>query len=235
MKPLFSHPAGFLRHAALMLLVCATAAFAQAGRIYTAPEPGASGGIAGRVREELTHAVAVEHDRVRVFRAELSENGTAFRLEGLPTGKYDFVLFTKSGTIFEGLSLGSTPKLDEIPAKNLEQRVAVADGFFNRCRIHRTGISEDGDTVLALVERFRANNVLKQSGEALGQIVRRFEIIELTRATDDWQLSASRHFYREGEPIPAHPDFRRSVQLPALGGVRVTGTVKDLGEIALPK
>lgn len=216
------------------LLLTLASAFGQAGRIYTAPDPAATGGIAGRTVGELTHAVAIERDRVRVYRAALSERASAFRFEHLPVGKYDLVLFMKSGAVYEGLALGEAPRLAETPARNLVQRIATADSFFNQYQIHHTGISPDGETLLALVERYRAENVLKQSGERLGQLVRRFEVVELTRADDDWQLSSSRHFYREGEPIPAKPQFRKTVVHPSLQGVRVIQTIKDLGEIALP-
>ena len=145
------------------------------------------------------------------------------------------VLFTKSAVVYEGLALGEPATLQETPAKNLEKRVAVADGFFKSAKIHRTGMSPDGETLLAFVERFRANNILKQSGEALGEMVRRFEIIELTRASDDWQMSSSRHLYREGEPIPANPQFRQAVYVSALGDLRVVNATKDLGELSLPK
>ena len=216
----------------LFLALCTTS-FAQAGRIYTAPDPAATGGMSGAFPEPLTHAVAVERDRVRVFRANLTPDGTAFRFEHLPVGKYDLVLFARSGTVYEGIALGEPPTLAAASAKHLEERIAASDGFYNRSRIHRTGISADGEMLLAFVERYRANDVLKQNGEALGQMVRRFEIDEMTRASDDWQLTTSRHLYREGEPILAQ--FRSTIHVPDLGGLRVINTSKDLGKIALPQ
>jgi hypothetical protein len=146
-------------------------------------------------------------------------------------GKYDLVLFARSGTVYEGLALGDRPALAPESAQHLEERVAASDGFFNRYRIHRTGVSADGETLLAFIERYRANNVLKQSGEALGQMVRRFEIAELTRASDDWQLTNSRHLYREGEPVVEQ--FRASMHVPALGGIRVISELRTLGSIPL--
>lgn len=219
----------------LASLAFASTALAQAGRIYTQPEPANPGGIAGRVPSELTHAVAIEHDRTRVYLAQLSGGGTEFRFEHLPIGKYDLVLFTKSGPVFEGLALGAAATLAEAPAAHLKERVTAQDGFFNQATIHRMGLSEDGETLLAFVERYRANKIYKQNGEILGELVRRFEVIEFARAEDDWQLTTTRHFYREGEPVPAHPDFRKTVDIPALGGVRVINQLKDLGEIALPQ
>lgn len=217
--------------AAALFLAAALHGFAQAGRIYTAPDPAATGSLKGRTAEPLTHAVAVERDRARVFRAALDDDGRAFRFERLPIGKYDLVLFTRTGTVYEGLALGETLRLEGASDQNFRRRIDAADGFFNKTQIHRAGLSADGETLLAFVERFRANDVLKQSGEALGQMVRRFEIVELTRAADDWQMSASRHIYREGEPVV--PEFRKTVNLPALGNLRVVREPKDLGEIPL--
>lgn len=216
-------------------LFAAAGAFAQAGRIYTKPDPANPGGLAGRVSMPLTHAVAIEHDRTRVYLADLSAGGREFRFSHLPIGKYDLVLFSKNGPVFEGLALGAPATLPEPSAQHMQERMAAADTFFNQATLHRTGISEDGETVLAFVERYRANNVLKQNADHLNQLVRRFEVIEFTRATDDWQLTSSRHIYREGEPIPATPQFRKTVQLPALSGVRIITNIKDLGDIALPQ
>ncbi len=185
------------------------------GRIYTNPDGTSPGGILGRFGAELTHAIAVEHERAHVYLAELSDGGKTFKFSHLPVGKYDLVLVTKNGTVYEGLALGGPP--DAIPPtvslKNLETRIAVADSFFNRHTIHRIGI--DGETVLAFVERLRDKLILKQSGEKLNSNLRRLEIIDLERAGDDWQMAATRHIYREDEPITdessvfqPHPFFR---------------------------
>jgi hypothetical protein len=219
----------------LLTLALAGAALAQAGRIYTKPDPANPGALTGRVSKELTHAVAIEYDRTRVYLAELTGGGRQFRFANLPIGKYDLVLFSKNGSVFEGLALGASTQLPAAEAAHLKERIAAQDGFFNQATLHRFGLSEDGETLLAFVERYRANDVLKQSGEALKELVRRFEVIEFARASDDWQLTTTRHIYREGEPIPAAPQFRKTLQLPALGGLRVITNLKDLGEIALPE
>ncbi|MEI6349806.1 MAG: hypothetical protein WCP06_01720 [Verrucomicrobiota bacterium] len=224
----------------LLLLFGFASAFGQAGRIYTKPEAGATGGITGKAPVELIHAIAVERDRVRVFLADLSDAGKVFRFEHLPVGKYDLVLVAKDGTVTEGLDLGDdVSKLTETSMANLKKRIRLADGFFNQHAILRmgvTGMDESGDGVLlALVERQRANDVLKQSGERLNEMVRRLEIIELHQATDDWQMTGSRHLYREGEPIPKALSFYKDNHLPALSGIRVIDTTKDLGLVAGPE
>src|SRR5438552_1951263 len=107
-----------------LLLLTAQMAWAQAGRIYTAPESGASGGIAGTLPVgELTHAIAVDSERLKVFHGTVS--GGQFWFEHLPVGKFDLVLVTKERGLYEGLRLGNDQAV--LPTElrtNLEKRVA---------------------------------------------------------------------------------------------------------------
>jgi hypothetical protein len=215
-----------------VLMLCRSAQ-ADPGRIYTPPEPGASGGIEGSVDTGLTHALAVDHGRSHVYRAELTDGGKAFRFAHLPVGKYDLVLVAKNRVMFEGLDIGEVPALPPVSLKNLQARIAAADSFFNRHIIHRIGI--DGGRALAFVERIRDGLILKQSGEKLGSNLRRLEIVELVQATDDWQMAATRHIYREEEPIETAPPFMKHYFVSGLGNLRVVGSVKQLGALTLPK
>jgi hypothetical protein len=217
------------------LLAAAVNAAAQAGRIYSQPVATDTGGITGTMpSQELTHAIAVDHERLKVFRATLTSNDQTFRFEHLPVGKYDLVLVTKHREMFEGVRLGEPlTSLSTDLQTNLEKRIALADSFFNRYKIHRSGV--DGDRALVLVERLRDKLVLKQSGETLPQDLRRLEIIELDKSVDDWQMIQSRHLYREGEPIEKSPPFWRDTYVPALGAIRVVSGIKELGTLELPK
>ena len=211
-----------------------TAVRADPGRIYTQPDPASAGGIAGIADTELTHALAIDHERAHVYRAELSGAGKTFRFEHLPVGKYDLVLVAKNRAVYEGLALGdSSPNLSPVPSKNLATRIAVADSFFNRHTVHRTGF--EGDRALAFVERIRDKLILKQSGEKLDSNLRRLEIIELEQAADDWQMVTTRHIYREEEPIEKSPGFLRHFRVPGLGNIRVVDGVKQLGILTLPR
>jgi len=207
---------------------------ADSGRIYTKQDINNAGGIQGQVDLELTHALAVDHERAHVYLARLEEGGKAFHFEHLPVGKYDLVLVSKGGIVCEGLVLGEAAgSLSPTSMKNLQARIAVADSFFNRSAVHRTGI--EGDRVLAFVERIRDKLTLKQSGEKLESDLRRLEIIELDRATDDWQMVTSRHIYRENEALQSGLPFFKHVFVSGLGNIRVVDSVKDLGPILLPK
>jgi len=216
-----------------LVILFASVAFADTQRIYTQPEAGAAGGIEGSAGIELTHALAVDHERSHVYRAELLDAGKTFRFAHLPIGKYDLVLMAKNRVVYEGLALGEpAPALSPASADNLKKRVSVADSFYNRYTIHRTGF--EGDRALAFVERIRDKLTLKQNAEKLGSNLRRFEVIELEQASDDWQMVTTRHLYREEEPIEASPPFFKHFQVPGLGSIRVVDSVKQLGALSLP-
>ena len=217
----------------LLLFCCAALLRADPGRIYTVPDPAATGGIEGTAPLPLTHALAVEHDRLHVYRADLSDGGKTFQFHHLPVGKYDLVLISAGNTVFEGLALGDpAANPDPVSEQNLRTRIGAADSFFNRFAILRTGVN--GEQALAFVERIRDRLTLQQSGEKLNANLRRFEIIDLAKAGDDWQMSTTRHIYREEEPVRENPPFMKHFFVSTIGNLRVVDTVKQLGELPLP-
>ena len=210
-----------------------TAAMADGpGRIYTKPNTTDTGLITGKVTGAvLTHAIAVERDRTRVYLATLEQTGTAFRFPNLPVGRFDLVLVTNNNRVIEGLGLGAATALPDDRARHLAQGVTKADSFFNRHVCHRTGI--DGEVALVFTERLRDEQILRGSGEALGAGLRRLEIIELREAADEWQMVRTRHLYREETPRMKGLPFLNHLHNPALSGLRVATTPRDLGTIDL--
>ncbi len=230
-------------------------------RIYTEVDVSDDGGLEGKVEVPLTHALAMSREFVdkentysyeRCFRGVLSEGGRAFRFEHLPVGKYDLVLINQDlSVLYEGLILGSEiSKLPPVSRQNLEKIIGKQDAFFNKAFMMRAGIvtvEKDGDKtqrISALVERLRDKVFLTQGGDVVKAsrngkeamaFVRRFEVIELNQASDDWQVADTRHIYRETESsVGALPHFR-DVYVTALGNLRVVHSVKSLGLIPLPK
>ena len=202
------------------------------GRIYTKPVAADTGLITGKVKGAvLTHAIAVERDRTRVYLATLDPDGAAFRFPNLPVGRFDLVLVTKDNRVVEGLALGPAADLPADRAKHLEQGVAKADSFFNRHTRHRTGL--DGDLALVFTERIRDGQILRGSGEELNANLRRLEIIELHEADDEWQMTRTRHLYREETPRLQGIPFLTHLHQPALGGLRIAASTRDLGTIEL--
>lgn len=202
------------------------------GRIYTQPDPSSTGGVEGNSPVPVTHALAVDHERLHVYRGKLSNGGKAFSFNNLPVGKYDIVLIDEAKTIYEGVNIGEPlPPMSEKSSANLKQRIAVADAFFNTHTVHRMGIV--GDHCYALVERLRDRDTLTQGGKAMGN-VSRLEIIEFQQADDDWQMTETRHIYREEETKKAGAPFMKHFFVSDLGNIRVVDTVKSLPPLSLP-
>lgn len=221
----------------LLVIMAAILPIARAdgpGRIYTKADDADTGTISGSVKGAvLTHALAVERDRTRVYRAALDGAGTGFRFEKLPVGRFDLVLVTKDNRVIEGLALGAAPDLPEDRAKHLEQGVEKADSFFNRRIRHRAGI--EGGVALVFVERIRDRRILRGSGEQIDANLRRLEIIELRESDDEWQMVKTRHLFREEIPRIKDIPFLDHQHLPALGGLRIASAPRDLGMIDLTK
>ncbi len=221
---------------AVCILSFALAASAQTTVLYTKPAAGANGGISGKVDTELTHAIALNRDFTQCFRGDLSDGGKAFRISGLPTGKYDLICVTKSGQIFEGVEVGEDgSKLPADSVKHSEARIAKADTFFPKAKIHRFGLIEGGEKMMLFVERIRDTLILRQSGETLNSNLRRIEVVELIKAKDDWQMLNTRHIYREEAPVGPNMAFFTHKFVPELGNVRVIDSFKDIGSISLSK
>lgn len=202
------------------------------GRIYTKTDTADTGGIHGRITgAKLTHALAIERDRTRVYQATLADGGTGFEFANLPVGRFDLLLVTADNRLIEGLGLGPAEKLSADRAKHLEAGITKADSFFNRHLSHRCGI-ENG-VALVLVERIRDKQILRGSGEDLGSWLRRLEIIELDEAADEWQMRKTRHLYRVEIPRTAETSFFTHLHLPSLDGIRLAATRRDLGTIDL--
>ncbi len=221
---------------ALLVLLLLLSEFCPADtvqRIYTVPSVQDTGGIRGSCEAKITHALAVTHDHLRVYRGEVSADGKSFTFAHLPIGKYDLVMVTRDKLVYEGLALGAEQRPD-LPAgslENLRKRVEGQDAFFNHTKIHRLGF--DGENCYAFVERTSDRKILKQSGEALGADLRRLEVMELAQATDDWQVTTTRHLYREEQPVQGI-DFLADKFVPEFTNLRVIDSVKDLGAVVLP-
>lgn len=212
---------------ALLYLLLALPASAD---IYTKIDEANAGAIKGTTDKPLTHAIAIERDRVRVYLATLADEGRTFQFKHLPVGRYDLALVTKDAGIYEGLQLGEdASSLSKQSLELIRERMAQADTFFNQWRIHRIGL--DGDHAFVLVERLRDKKSLTQSGEVVPANIHRFEIADLQRAADDWQMIGTRHFYREPDSLDTtlfHDHF-----MSALQNIRVIDSPKDLGRLSL--
>ena len=200
-------------------------------RIYTAPDPAGGGGIKGSCGAKVTHALAVNHDRLGVYRGAVSAAGSVFDFSHLPVGKYDLVMVTKDARSTKGWR--SARKSATCPAgsmENLKTAHREAGRVFQPRAIHRLGF--DGENLSLFVERIQR--------PANSQAGRRGAQGEPAAAGNHGNRAGRRrlaghhdaHLYREEEPRTA--SITPCTVLPEFSNLRVIDGVKDLGSVTAP-
>lgn len=234
-----------LRLAVTAALLAAAAAVAgtatktvQSTRLYTAPDPSATGGIQGRIRGASPGGVYAlpQLDQTRVYRAELGPDGQAFVFSGLPVGKYDLVVVGKSG-FHEGLTLSrAESSLTPQDLKRIEKTINDGEPFFDRKEIHRAaGTTGREGKAQCVLQQVRTRPVTLQSAEVRSDIqVRSIKLASLEDVgTVGWHLVRTREIVRM-EVAPGDPKgVIRHVHSDKLTGIRVADAVKDIGDVDL--
>jgi len=237
----------FLSALPLALLLAAAAALpaaagpftgtAQSTRLYTKPDPAAGGGIRVRLAPVASpparlFAVA-QMDPDRCYQASHA-NGT-YLFTGLPVGKYDLVAVWED-RFYEGLLLAREP--DTLTAKDRDSITAIINAsvpYFDTKVIHRmAGATGRAGKSMIVLQELRTRPVLLQSGEERSDIqTRSIKIGRLEDVTIGWQLAATREIIRVevGGAMFKGPIRHRFID--ELGNIRVTDTIKDLGDIRL--
>ncbi len=221
----------------LLLTLSAWAAEKERGRLYTAPDLSASGGIAGRIiKPELPilQILAMPPDEPRfVYEGQIS--GTSrreFAFGNLPMAKYDlFVIYENE--FFEGLQLSFEPDtLTDKDRQSITQIVNESDPFFNKKTVHRiAGTTGRGNFARCVVTQYRdgPGTVTADYEPLKGQGRRTFKLIWLKDVGVGWQVVQKRDLYpvtvdlRLLNPIHHYSDL--------LSNIRVTDQVKNLGDI----
>ena len=239
------------RRLALRAAACAAAALSicallpaqvSTGRyLYTEPDPSAGGGIRGGVahpEKPLRAALAVSADDPRkVYLGTVTgKDRRAFVFKGLPVDRYDLVLVFEN-VFYEGLTLlRGKSDLTSGDREAIETAVRASEPFFNRKVIHRlagrTGrLTGSARCVCTFVRTRSALGFL--DGKRYPGHRRAFKTVSIENVGPGWQVARTRELYTVqadpggGEDEPAH------VFDPALGGIRVTDNVKDLGAMRL--
>lgn len=213
----------------------------QSSRLYTAPDPQASGGIQGRFDPPSKPAAAVFVLAIdnwkQVYRAAVAPDGRSFECTGLPVGRYDLLILADN-RIVEGLTLSREESTLEAPdLKGIEEAVNKSTPFFDTKRLHRVaGNGGSEGKARALLQEVRTRPVTLQSAEVRSDIqVRSLKLVLAECAgRPGWALVNTREIVRQevrgGEARGLLPHQHE----PRLGGIRVVDAVKDLGNIALP-
>lgn len=212
----------------------------QSTRLYTPPDPSAAGGIQAVLampRGALVGVYAMPtHDFKQVYRGNITDEGRGFRFTGLPVGKYDLLLQYADG-FDEGFTLSRVD--DQLTARDRESIAAAirrAVAFFDTKAIHRVaGVPGPDGEARCVLQELRTRKILAQSAEELtGYQIRSFKLAVLREVgAVGWQLVETRELVRT-EVAPGDPrGILEHRYCPALGGIRVTDAVKDLGTLRL--
>lgn len=213
-------------------------------RLYTAPEAGAPGGIAGRVArpaQAIEQVLAIPADAPeQVYQGEVTGGDRrAFRFTGLPMRRYDLlVVFEKD--FYEGLQLQRGD--DTLTAEDrggIEAIVRKSEPYFTHKIIHRAGgATGRGNQARAICTFLRAKGSELLWNTYKGQyhrddFRRTFKLVILKQVGPGWQIVRTRDLY----PVWTTPQLvePRHHFTAALAGVRVADKVKDLGELDLTK
>ena len=234
----------------LMLAAAATVATAadkpgghtgtqQSTRLYSPTDPSAGGGIHLKVGgdRELQAAFALQAFETKyVYAGEVRGREVSFT--GLPPAKYDLLLLFEDG-FAEGIRLSrDADSLTAADRKSIEAAVNRSVQFFDTKVIHRCegATGREGKASLVLQE-MRTKPVTLQDASVRSDIqIRSLKVVGLEDVgATGWQLLVTREIVRTEVAGGERRGVLKHQYLPALGAIRVTDQVKDLGEIQVGK
>lgn len=226
-----------------ILLVVAAVAGKYTGtevstRLYTAPDPSAAGGICGKVvNKTAIQVLAIRFDDPgQVYQADISEDGQAFNLKGLPVAKYD-LLIVCGDSFHEGLTLTTDP--DTLTSRDrelMELIINKSEPFFDTKKVHRCmGTTGREGKARCVLQQVRTRPVTLQSAAVRSDIQIRSIKLALLEDVGEvgWQWVWSREIARTEVGPPDVKGILPHSYNPALSRVRVVDSVKDIGEIYL--
>jgi hypothetical protein len=233
--------AGFTLLTALALTHAAMGQVSQSRYLYTAPDPGAAGGLRGEIVRPADPVVAVlatpADDPAKVYKASLSGiRSNVFAFVGLPVARYDLMVVCIEA-FYEGLTLcRQDDALTAKDAKAIQTILDKSEPFYNRKIVHRlAGTTGNMEGAARCVCTF-----LRTKG-ALGFIDglnypehrRSFKLVLLEDVGPAWQIVRTRELYVTQVPLGSGRDTVPHAYCAKLGGIRVTDSVKDLGHLDL--
>jgi hypothetical protein len=203
--------------------------------LYTKPDPAAQGGMQGRIASPslpLEGVLAIPADEPRfVYEADIiGDDRRGFYLKGLPMRKYDLVVIYKD-RFYEGLRLHREPNtLSPEDRKKIKTTVDKSEPYFKKKFIHRLeGTTGRGNQARAIC------TFLRDTGSAEGHWEHRrtFKLIMFKDVGPGWQVVRARDLFpvsfAPGKPLPRHNYAEE------LSGIRITRSIKDLGDVKLTR
>ena len=219
----------------LAWLILVAAATGLRGDTYHTPlDPKTSGGISGRIAgaSSLQTVIAIEPYEMKAYQGRVDGAAGTFTFHGLPPGEYDLLVKTV-GHVYEGVSLEAG---QDTFAKGKYLR-AVCDevaGYFFKTedyfdRKHIIRLTGSDKFARMLVVQTRTKTVLTPGGAPINARIRRFDLLDVVKTREVWQIVTSRHLLRQEVPYGSKDIDIELIYSPKLGRILVGETVKDLG------
>jgi len=216
----------------LLVALAPLATHAERDRLYSKPDPSAGGGITGRIvnpKDPVLEVLAIPPDEPRlVYRAHVGGSGRReFSIHGLPMRKYDLVVIYDD-KFYEGLNLHREENtLTAEDRSKIEATVQKAEPYFTKKIIHRL----EGTTGRGNLCRCICTFMRDRPSTNGRQYRRAFKVVILKDVGPGWQVVRTRDIYPtwiEPSKVRARHTYTKK-----LGGIRVTTSVKDVGELNL--
>jgi len=207
-------------------------------RLYTPPDPSATGGCKGIIilpSKPLETVLAIPPDNPDlVYEAKITEESDhrGFLFENLPMARYDLVV-VYADEFFEGLELTrGEDTLTDADREKIKYIVTESDPFFTKKILHRIeGTTGRGNFARCIVTQYRDRAALDSDYTDLKGFRRTFKLIWLKDVGVGWQVVQKRDLY----PLTVQAGFMNPPHFfsKALSKIRVTDQMKDLGIIEL--
>jgi hypothetical protein len=208
-------------------------------RLYTQPDPSASGGINGTIvtpAKPIEQILAMPPDEpTLVYQGEISgTDRRTFLFKNLPMARYNLFVIYKD-EFYEGLELNPGPDtLTNLDRDKIKSIVSASDPFFTVKVFHRiSGTTGRGNTARCLVTQYRDREALDAAYNALKGFRRTFKLIWLKDVGPGWQVVQKRDLYPL--TVDAAGLNPRHHYAAGLSKIRVTNSMKELGQIELGK
>ena len=225
-----------MKHILLIITVLALAnpTLAELGKLYTAPDPSATGGIQAKIASPMlpiVRVLAIPPDEPRfVYKGiVVGQDRRSFLFERLPMRKYDIIVIYET-RFYEGLRLHrGESTLTAKDRSQIKKIVKASEPFFTKKYVHRIeGATGRGNFARCITTFLRDRPSYDHQDYR-----RTFKLVMLKNVGPGWQVVRARDLYPlYVEPALARPSHHRAA---ALSGIRVAGTIKDLGEINLTR
>lgn len=212
----------------------------QSTRLYTKRDPAARGGIHATLvafANPVKQVFVIDNGNPKlVYQGTVSEDGKEIQFSGLPTAIYELVLVAPD-RFYEGCRLSrESDALTDRDRQFITFTINKSVPFFDTKKIHRyEGTTGSNGKARCVLQEMRTHPVMLQSGVERTDIqVRSLKLAILEDVGEaGWQLVMTREILRtEVGPQDMH-GLLPHCYLPALGGIRVVDTEKDLGELNL--